>query len=217
MKLITELNESVETVIEEGVNGGPKSFFIEGIFMQTESLNKNGRKYPKGLMEREINNFMPYVLQKSSKALGELGHPDTPTINADRASHLITGLRFEGNDIIGKAKLLDTPMGRIAKEFVSEGIKMGVSSRGVGSLKLMDGYNLVQNDFRFATVDIVTDPSAHKAVVNGIMENAEWLYIEGQGWISQYLDESKKQIRQATKSEIEAVSLKIFENLLKRL
>ena len=172
MKLIKEISQDL-TFLTESTESGKKGIFIEGIFMQADKQNRNGRLYPKGIMEGALNQYQELIREKRS--LGELGHPPNPTVNLDKVSHLITSLKFEGNDVIGRAKILDTPMGKIAQNFIEEGVRLGVSSRGLGSLKERNGVNEVQNDFHLATVDIVADPSAPDAFVTGIMESAEWI------------------------------------------
>jgi hypothetical protein len=213
MKLIKEITESVNYLVEE--KDGKKTLFIEGPFLVSERTNRNGRMYKEETMRKEVNRYTEnYINQK--RAFGELGHPDTPSINLDRVSHLIVNLRQEGNDWIGKAKILETPMGNIAKNLIEGGAQLGVSSRGMGSLKTVNGINIVQDDFYLATAaDIVADPSAPGAFVQGIMEGKEWVLQDGV-WTEQKLEEAKKMIKQASQSQIEQVSLKIFENLLKK-
>ena len=179
MKLITEEIESVE-VITENVNG-KKTLYIQGPFLQTEVVNRNGRMYRMPVMEREVKRYTEQYVNKG-RALGELGHPDGPTVNLDRVSHKIVSLRQEGNNYIGKAKILEsTPMGKIASSLLSEGVKLGVSSRGVGTLKQSnEGYSMVGEDFTLATAaDIVADPSAPDAFVSGIMEGKDWVWDNG--------------------------------------
>jgi hypothetical protein len=214
MKLIKEINETVN-YITEGTDG-KKELFIEGPFLVSERKNKNGRLYEYNTMKKEVHRYTEEYINKH-RAFGELGHPDTPTINLDRVSHMIVGLREDGTQWIGKAKILDTPMGQIARNLIEGGAQLGVSSRGMGSLKNVNGVNVVQNDFYLATAaDIVADPSAPGAFVQGIMEGKEWMLINGV-WTEQYVEEAKKQIRQASKSDIEQVSLHIFENFMKKL
>jgi hypothetical protein len=179
MKLITETNLDGINMIAEAKDDGSKDYYIEGIFMQSETKNKNGRVYPKDILMNEVSRYAnEYVGNK--RALGELGHPEGPTVNLERVSHLITELRQEGNDILGKAKIMDTPYGKIVKNLIDEGAKIGVSSRGMGSLKKnKNGINEVQNDFMLSAVDIVADPSAPSAFVNGIMEGKEWIWDNG--------------------------------------
>jgi hypothetical protein len=171
--------------------------------MQTEKTNRNGRVYRKPIVEKELDRYQSLISEK--RALGELGHPPNPSINLNQVSHLITNLRFEGNDVYGKAKILDTPMGKIAQNFIEEGVRLGVSSRGLGSVKqLKDGVNEVQDDFHLATVDIVADPSAPDAFVQGIMEDASWLYVEGKGWV---MEQIKKEVKKTKLSESKKLDL----------
>ena len=213
MKLITEQLTSVQYLVEKKEDG-TKNVFIEGIFMQAEKPNKNGRMYPKGIMEKEIARYQDLISEKRS--LGELGHPPNPQINLNQVSHLITGLRFEGNDIYGKAKILDTPMGKIAKNFLEEGVCLGVSSRGLGSLKERNGINEVQDDFHLATVDIVADPSAPDAFVQGIMESAEWILDNGV-WKPVQIEQAQQAIRKASKADLSTVKLQVFESFLRSI
>jgi len=214
MKLIRELTESVQYLTEE--KDGKKTLFIEGPFLVAESVNKNKRMYREETMRNEVNRYSEEYINKN-RAFGELGHPDTPSINLDRVSHLIVGLRQEGNAWIGKAKILETPMGNIARNLIEGGAQLGVSSRGMGSLKMENGINVVQGDFHLATAaDIVADPSAPGAFVQGIMEGKEWMLVNGI-WTEQQHDVAKQEIKQASSKDIEAVSLKIFENFLKKL
>jgi hypothetical protein len=214
MKLIRELTESVQYLTEE--KDGKKTLFIEGPFLVAESVNKNKRMYKEETMRNEVNRYSEEYINKN-RAFGELGHPDTPSINLDRVSHLIVGLRQEGNAWIGKAKILETPMGNIARNLIEGGAQLGVSSRGMGSLKMENGINVVQGDFHLATAaDIVADPSAPGAFVQGIMEGKEWMLVNGI-WTEEQHEVAKQEIKQASSKEIEAVSLKIFENFLKKL
>lgn len=177
MKLITEEIESVEIITEE--KNGVKTLYIQGPFLQAEVTNRNGRNYPLSIMEREVKRYSDSFIRKG-RALGELGHPDGPTVNLDRVSHMITSLHREGHNFIGKAKLLDTPMGNIAKSLLGEGVTLGVSSRGIGSLVEKNGIKYVGEDFMLATAaDIVADPSAPDAFVQGIMEGKEWVWDGG--------------------------------------
>ena len=214
MKLITEEVQKVNFITEG--RGASKKMFIEGTFLQGGVKNRNNREYPVHILEREVNRYNETFVCKG-RALGELGHPDGPTVNLDRVSHMITGLREEGSQWIGKAKILDTPMGNIAKNLVEGGAQLGVSSRGMGSLKMVNGVNVVQPDFYLATAaDIVADPSAPGAFVQGIMEGKEWMLVNGV-WTEQDHTQAIQQIRQATRQEIEEVSLRIFGNFLKKL
>ena len=178
MKLITEEIEQVEVIVEN--RNGKKNLFIEGVFLQGEIKNRNGRMYPMQTLSREVQRYNENFVQKG-RALGELGHPDGPTVNLDRVSHKIVSLKESGNNFIGKAKILGTPMGKIASNLLGEGVKLGVSSRGVGSLnKTNEGYSVVGEDFTLATAaDIVADPSAPDAFVDGIMEGKDWVWDGG--------------------------------------
>jgi hypothetical protein len=214
MKLITELTEDV-TVVTEAREDGKKNMFIEGIFLQGGIKNRNGRMYPVETLAKEVERYNESYV-KSGRALGELGHPDGPQINLDRVSHVITSLRQEGLNWIGKARLTDTPMGNTARGLIESGVKLGVSSRGMGSLRLnKEGINEVQDDFHLATAaDIVADPSAPDAFVNGIMEGVEWI------WENSMLvaHKSKMQIETAVRSrELEERKLQIFENFLNEI
>ncbi len=217
MKLIKEEVTDVQVLIEEDKSTGKKNYFIEGIFMQAERQNKNGRVYPMRVLQNEVNRYNnEYVLK--NRAFGELGHPDTPSINLDRVSHMITNLRPEGNNFIGKSKVLDTPMGNIVKGLLDGGACLGVSTRGVGSLKAHNGYQLVQDDFKLATAaDIVADPSAPDAFVSGIMENYDWWLDSNTGeWHKRYIEEAKKEIKAASKSDIERVAINLFERYVSK-
>ena len=215
MKLIKEIYETVSYELIEESNG-KKSLFIEGPFLVSEKKNKNGRLYEYNTMRKEVSRYTEEYINKH-RAFGELGHPETPTINLDRVSHMITSLREDGTQWIGKAKILDTPMGNIARQLIEGGAQLGVSSRGMGSLKNVNGVNVVQPDFYLATAaDIVADPSAPGAFVQGIMEGADWV-LENGVWKQQYIEEAKREIKQASRKDIEKVSLRIFENFIKRL
>ncbi len=214
MRLIAEEIVQVEFLSEE--KNGKKSHFIEGVFLQSEIKNKNGRVYPQGVLAREVAKYDEHHIQKG-RALGELGHPEGPSINLDRVSHKIESLREDGNNFIGRAKILETPMGNIAKNLLDEGVRLGVSSRGMGSLKEKDGVNFVADDFMLATAaDIVADPSAPDAFVDGIMEGKEWVWDNG------ILKESavaqiKKEIDQATLINIQERKVSAFSKFLKSL
>ena len=214
MKLITELTEDV-TIVTEAREDGKKNMFIEGIFLQGGIKNRNGRMYPVETLAKEVERYNESYV-KSGRALGELGHPDGPQINLDRVSHVITNLRQEGMNWIGKAKLTDTPMGNTARGLIESGVRLGVSSRGMGSLRLnKEGINEVQDDFHLATAaDIVADPSAPDAFVNGIMEGVEWCW-EGSMLVAH---KAKMQVESATRSrELEVRKLQIFENFLNEI
>ena len=215
MKLITELHDALNYLTEE--KDGKKNCYIEGIFMQSEIKNRNGRLYPRSVMENAVNNYLTEKVANKN-AFGELGHPSGPQINLDRVSHIIESLRFSGNDVIGKARVLDTPMGTIAQKIMEGGGKIGVSSRGLGSLKSnKEGIHEVQNDFRLATAaDIVADPSAPSAFVKGIMENKEWFYdVANAVWIERTVEAV---IKEDKKGKInEEVALRLFQNMLQTL
>jgi hypothetical protein len=214
MKLIKEINETVNYITE--ANDGKKELFIEGPFLVSERKNRNGRLYEYNTMKKEVHRYTEEYINKN-RAFGELGHPETPSINLDRVSHMIVSLSEDGTQWIGKAKILDTPMGQIARSLIEGGAQLGVSSRGMGSLKNVNGVNVVQNDFYLATAaDIVADPSAPGAFVQGIMEGKEWMLVNGV-WTEKDYSESKQLIRQASRKEIEEVSLRIFENFMKKL
>lgn len=214
MKLIKEINETVNYLTEE--KDGSKSLFIEGPFLVSEKKNRNGRLYEYNTMKKEVHRYTEEYINKH-RAFGELGHPESPSINLDRVSHMITSLREDGQQWIGKAKILDTPMGNIARSLIEGGAQLGVSSRGMGSLKNVNGVNVVQPDFYLATAaDIVADPSAPGAFVQGIMEGKEWMLVNGV-WTEQDYSQAVSQIKKASQREIEEVSLRIFENFFKKL
>jgi len=214
MKLIKEISESVDFITED--SDGKKALYIQGPFLVAGVKNRNGRLYEQHVLSKEVDRYKNEYINKN-RAFGELGHPSSPTINLDRVSHLIVSLEEDGNQWIGKAKILDTPMGTIARNLIEGGAQLGVSSRGMGSLKNVNGVNVVQSDFMIATAaDIVSDPSAPGAFVQGIMENAEWVLVDGI-WTQQNIEESQKLIRQVSQKEIEQVSLKIFEKFLAKL
>lgn len=178
MKLIAEFNESNIQCLVEKNDAGEKSYVIEGVFAQAEQKNRNGRIYPKKTMERAVSKYVEEQVSKN-RAVGELNHPDGPTVNLDKVSHLITDLRFEGNDVIGRASILGTPMGQIVKGLLEGGVNLGVSTRGMGSLEQRGGASYVGEDFVLSTIDIVQDPSAPNAFVNGIMEGVDWVWDNG--------------------------------------
>lgn len=227
MKLITEVTEDLEVLTEKNEETGKKSYFIEGIFMQGDIKNRNGRIYPSGVLEKEMNRYQKDFID-TKRALGELGHPDGPSINGDRVSHLITEMKKDGSNFIGKAKILGTPMGEIVKTFMDEGVKIGVSTRGLGSVKqTKDGIMEVQNDFHLSTVDIVTDPSGPNCFVNGIMENTEYYYDIAKGnWIAresieqvieEIQEEVEKEIRRVVHKIDESTAARMFERFIKSL
>lgn len=217
MKLITERSETVSYVINEGTNGNSKSYFIEGIFAQANTPNRNGRNYSQSIMEREIAKFQTAI--KENRSTGELGHPDTMTVNPDKISHMITELKFEGkNDVFGKAKILESlPQGAIAAALLKEGVKLGVSTRGVGSLATRsDGINEVQDDFFLRTIDIVSEPSGIDCWVNGIMEGKEWVFVNGH-YEPRLIEQTKEKILRTSSKDLEKVCEQAFYAFLKQL
>jgi len=217
MKLIRETVENVKhlSVINEAT--GKKNLYIEGTFLVGDKVNKNNRMYKMDTLRNEVTRYNEEYI-KTNRALGELGHPDTPSLNLERVSHKIVSLVEDGNTFYGKALILDTPYGQIVKNFLENDISVGVSSRALGSvIQTREGYNLVQDDLRLATAaDIVADPSAPGAFVNGIMENKEWMMVEGH-FVERDFDYAKSQIKQASSKQIEKVALKLFENYLSKL
>lgn len=214
MKLLVETVEGVGYLTEE-VNG-KKRLYIEGTFLQSEQKNRNGRIYPKGLLEREVARYTKEKIDRNC-AWGELGHPDTPTINLDRACMRIVALKEDGNDWRGKAMILDTPHGKIVEALIDSGGTIGVSSRGVGSVKMVEGINMVQDDYHLSTgADIVADPSAPDAYVQGLREGKEWVWNNG---IIQEVDVARqyKQLMTVKRSDVEKVALSIFEDFINRL
>ena len=216
MKLITEEISSVKFITEG--KGAKKKMYIEGVFLQGDIKNRNGRMYPVGTLAKEVGRYNESFVKKG-RALGELGHPDGPTVNLDRVSHKITSLKQEGNNFVGKAQLLDTPMGKIAKSLIGEGVTLGVSSRGVGSLKEnRDGCKVVGEDFMLATAaDIVADPSAPDAFVSGIMEGKEWVW-EGGILREQQAAQTQKRINTLVdQGRLEEHKLNLFSDFLSNL
>ena len=216
MKLISEEAIDVDFVTEEDENK-KKSYFIEGIFMQSEMKNRNGRVYPKAILQKEVKRYTDKFIN-TKRAFGELGHPDGPTVNLERVSHMITELVEDGANFVGRAKIMDTPYGKIVKNLIDEGAKLGVSSRGMGSLKpVQDGLQEVQNDFYLATAaDIVADPSAPDAFVSGIMEGKEWVWDNGL-LKEKEIVEYQKQIERATEISRNKVRIEAFENFITKL
>jgi hypothetical protein len=215
MKLITEGNFENVQVLEEEANG-KKHLYIEGVFLQADIKNRNGRVYPFGVLEREVGRYNEQYIG-AGRALGELGHPDGPTVNLDRVSHKIVSLKAEGSNFRGKAQILTTPMGDIAKNLLENGVKLGVSSRGMGSIEERNGSNYVRDDFMLATAaDIVADPSAPDAFVNGIMEGKEWIWENG---IIREVNIAKyhKYISESTRKNLDERSLKVFNDFLQSL
>lgn len=216
MKLITEMTEDIQLLAEVNEKTGEKDYYIEGIFMQSNQKNRNGRVYPESVLMNEVKRYNKEYVQKN-RAMGELNHPQGPTVNLDRVSHIIKELKQDGDDVYGKAKIMDTPMGKIAKNLIDEGAKLGVSSRGMGSLKQnKDGVNEVQKDFMLAAVDIVADPSAPNAFVNGIMEGAEWIWDNGV-LRQQTIDEYKTIIQKTSRRDLEENTLSLFNDFLSKI
>ena len=220
MKLITELNEQVKCIMEEG-REGQKTMYIVGPFIQTEQKNRNGRMYKCESVAREVNRYNEQYVNKN-RALGELGHPDGPSINLDRVSHCIVSLTQEGNDFMGKAKILNTPMGTIARNLIESGVQLGVSTRGMGSIVEKDGIHVVQDDFYLATAaDIVADPSAPDAFINGIMEGVDWIWDNGL-IKAQKIEAAKAHINEVaakvavthSKKDLEEAQLRVFQHLI---
>lgn len=216
MKLIREVTESVNFVVENKLGKG-KDYFIEGVFLQSELKNRNGRMYPESVMDKEVGRYMESLV-KQNRAYGELGHPDTPSINLDRVSHLIVDLRKEGTNYIGKAKIMETPMGSIARGLLDGGANLGVSSRALGSLRMnKEGVQVVQDDFMLSTAaDIVADPSAPDAFVRGIMESVEWVFVDGK-FEQRQIEETKKLIQKTPSKRLTEASISAFQNFLKNL
>ena len=220
MKLISEQwSDDVNYLVEEDPKTGKKNMFIEGIMLQTEVKNKNGRIYPLEVMQKEVKRYnKEYIEQK--RAYGELGHPEGPTINLERTSHLIESLEQDGKNFVGKAKILSTPMGEIVKNLLSDGARLGVSSRGMGSLKASNakgGAQMVQSDFQLATAaDIVADPSAPDAFVDGVMEGVEWIWDNGV-IKAQKIEEYKDSIRRAKSQKLQETKLNVFKSFLENL
>jgi hypothetical protein len=212
---MTEHTDNIQIITEDNKDGS-KNYYIEGIFMQADTKNRNGRMYPTEILTNEVKRYnKEYV--KSGRAMGELGHPEGPALNLERVSHLIKELNTEGTNITGKAKVMDTPYGKIVKNLIDEGVKLGVSSRGMGSIKPdKDGVNVVQEDFMLAAVDIVADPSAPDAFVEGILEGVEWVWESGI-LTQRELENCKCNISKASKRELEKVKLEEFRCFLRRM
>lgn len=214
MKLITETIEDIEYLVESNESGG-KNHYLSGVMMEANVANRNGRYYDRGILMKESTRYVTEFVDKK-RALGELNHPSGPTVNLDRVSHLVTQLRESGNQVIGKAKVLDTPMGKIVKSLIDEGAKLGVSTRGMGSLEKRNGINYVKEDFTLAAIDIVADPSAPNAFVNGILEGKEWIWNNGlleEKSISKY----EKALKKSSKKKLEENAVKLFSHFLRNL
>lgn len=215
MKLIAEFTDHKLEVLTERTEKGAKNHFIEGVFMQSETKNRNGRVYPKSVMEKAVDL---YVTEKvnTGRAVGELNHPEGPTINLDKVSHIIEKLDWSGNDVVGKARILETPMGQIVKGLLDGGVRLGVSTRGMGSLEERNGVSFVKDDFILSTVDIVQDPSAPTAFVNGIMEGVEWVWNNGIIQ-SQVIEKMETEIKKAPRKNLYEVQVREFKNFLSLL
>ena len=214
MKLITETTENIEVITEE--KGSGKDYKIRGIFLQGDIKNRNGRVYPVSVLAKEVNRYNKEFVEKK-RAFGELGHPDGPTVNLERVSHMITSLKPEGRNFIGEAKIMDTPYGKIVKNLIDEGAQLGVSSRGMGSMKQVNGKNVINNDFYLATAaDIVADPSAPDAFVEGIMEGKEWVWDNGV-LKSMEVELYKEEIEKTKRHELATVKADIFKDFIKKL
>ena len=215
MKLLREDIEDFE-VLTESTKDGSKNYYIQGPFMQADTPNRNGRMYPRSVMERAVEKYIEEMVSKN-RAVGTLGHEDSPKISETKISHLITDLRFEGNDVWGKAKVLETASGKELKALIEGGVSFGCSSRALGSLKEgSNGIKVVQDDFTISCVDAVLQPSGLSCWVDGIMEEAEWVMVNGE-WVKSNLERSQEMIRKASKQDIENVALQIFENYINRL
>jgi hypothetical protein len=212
MKLISEYNENDVQCIVEAKENGEKKYVIEGVFAQADKKNRNGRVYPKQIMEKAVGKYVDEQVSKK-RAVGELNHPEGPTVNLDKVSHLITDLNIEGNNVVGKAQILDTPMGKIVKGLLEGGVQLGVSTRGMGSLESKNGVMYVKDDFILNTVDIVQDPSAPDAFVNGIMEGVDWVWNNGV-LEPQVIEEMETEIRTAPKAHQPEVQIREFKNFL---
>ena len=213
MKLISEYTEN-DTLqcITEKKEDGTKEYVIEGVFAQADKKNRNGRVYPKPIMEKAVNKYVTEQVSKK-RAVGELNHPEGPTVNLDKVSHLITDLKFEGNDVVGKARILGTPMGKIVEGLLEGGVQLGVSTRGMGSLENRNGAMYVKDDFILSTVDIVQDPSAPEAFVNGIMEGVDWVWNNGV-LEPQVIEEMETEIKTTPKAFRPEVQIREFKNFL---
>jgi hypothetical protein len=215
MKLITEYVEQELDVICEAKKNGEKSYFIEGVFMQSNKKNRNGRIYEKKTMEKALEKYVTEQV-KTGRAVGELNHPEGPTVNLDKVSHKITDLHWQGNDVVGKASILKTPMGKIVEGLLDGGVKLGVSSRGMGSLVQKNGVSYVGDDFMLSTIDIVQDPSAPSAFVNGVMEGVDWIWDNGI-IKAQDIEGIETEIKEAKIGNLPEVEIKAFKNFLSKL
>jgi len=215
MKLISEYTDQRLEVLTEAKKNGGKKYYIEGIFAQAEQKNRNGRVYPKPVMEKAVGKYVTEQVSKG-RAVGELNHPEGPTVNLDKVSHKIESLNFEGNDVVGKASILDTPMGKIVEGLLSGGVNLGVSTRGMGSLQQSNGGVVVKDDFLLNAIDIVQDPSAPSAFVNGVMEGVEWVWNNGI-IEAQTIEKMETEIKKATRSNLYETQVREFKNFLSLL
>ena len=215
MKLITEYVENNLEVIAEQKKNGEKNYFIEGVFMQAAKKNRNGRVYEKATLENAVEKYVAEQV-KTGRAVGELNHPEGPTVNLDKVSHKINDLHWQGNDVVGKASILKTPMGKIVEGLLEGGVKLGVSSRGMGSLVQKNGASYVGDDFMLATVDVVQDPSAPSAFVNGVMEGVEWVWDNGL-IRQQDIEAIETEIKRAPRKDLQEAEIRAFKNFLSKL
>ena len=215
MKLISEYTDQRLEVLTEAKKNGGKKYYIEGIFAQAEQKNRNGRVYPKPVMEKAVGKYVTDQVSKG-RAVGELNHPEGPTVNLDKVSHKIESLQFDGNDVVGKASILDTPMGKIVEGLLSGGVNLGVSTRGMGSLQQSNGGVVVKDDFLLNAIDIVQDPSAPSAFVNGVMEGVEWVWNNGI-IEAQTIEKMETEIKKATRSNLYETQVREFKNFLSLL
>ena len=215
MKLIAEYSDNDIEILTEAKEDGGKDYFIEGVFMQAEKKNRNGRVYPKPIMEKAVDKYVKEQVN-TKRAVGELNHPDGPTVNLDKVSHLIEGLDWQKDEVVGKARILDTPNGQIVKGLLDGGVKLGVSTRGMGSLEQRNGAMVVKDDFILNTVDIVQDPSAPNAFVNGIMEGVEWIWNNGV-IEAREIEKMETEIKKAPRRDLYEVQTREFKNFLSLL
>jgi hypothetical protein len=214
MKLITETVEDVETIVESSESGG-KTYKLKGVMMESDTQNRNGRIYEGKILKKETQRYISEYVNKS-RALGELNHPSGPTVNLDRVSHMVTKLNESGKQILGEAKIIDTPMGKIVKNLIDAGAKLGVSSRGMGSLEKRNGVNYVKDDFTLAAIDIVADPSAPNAFVDGILEGKEWIWDNGL-LVEKQISEYQKKLKKVSKRKLEEEAIKLFSDFLRKI
>jgi hypothetical protein len=214
MKLITETVEDIQTLVESNESGG-KTYKLRGVMMESDTQNRNGRIYEGKILKKETSRYINEYVNKN-RALGELNHPSGPTVNLDRVSHMITNLKENGKQILGEAKIIDTPMGKIVKNLIDAGAKLGVSSRGMGSLEKRGGVNYVKEDFTLAAIDIVADPSAPNAFVDGILEGKEWIWDNGL-LIEKEISEYEKKLKRIPKKKLEEQTINLFAKFLRSI